>query len=357
MRIFEYFEKEPYEQVVYGYDTASGLKTIIAIHNTTLGPALGGVRMWPYASEEEALVDVLRLSRAMTYKAAAADMNLGGGKAVIIGDPRRDKTEKLLRAYGRFVDSLGGRYITAEDVGVGKEDMDIIKRETGYVVGVTGGSGDPSPFTAYGVWLGMKAAVKEVYGKESLEGLTIAVQGLGKVGCCLCRHLYRDGARLVVTDINHEAVKKAVKEFGAEAVNPEEIYGVKCDIFAPCALGAVVNDATIPRFNCKIIAGCANNVLEDDQHGDFLHDMGILYVPDYIINAGGLINVAEELGGYNRQRALDKINRIYNTVKEVISLAKGKGIPPYQAADMIVRERIGRAKHVPGVCQRGDMVG
>ncbi|WP_366924210.1 leucine dehydrogenase [Metallumcola ferriviriculae] len=350
MEIFECLEKYDYEQLVYAYDQYTGLKAIIAIHDTTLGPALGGTRMWPYISEEEALDDVLRLSRGMTYKAAAAGLNLGGGKAVIIGHPQKDKNEKLFRSYARYIDSLGGRYITAEDVGTCQSDMNIIKQETRHVVGVTR---DPSTFTAFGVLQGIKAAVKEVYGRDSLEGLTVAIQGLGNVGFKLCDYLNKEGAALVVTDINQAAIKKAVAEFGAKAVEPHKIYGVNCNIFAPCALGAVVSDITIPSLKCEIIAGAANNVLESNHNGDFIQQLGILYVPDYIINAGGVINVEEELIGNNEKQTLQKVAKIYDTTRKVINLAKTQGIPTYRAADLLATKRIQQAKQGQG----GDVVG
>ncbi|MEW6663224.1 MAG: Glu/Leu/Phe/Val dehydrogenase [Bacillota bacterium] len=336
-----------YENLVFGQDRESGLKAIIAIHDTTLGPALGGTRMWAYTSEEEAVRDVLRLARGMTYKAAVAGLDLGGGKAVIIGDSRKEKSEKLLRAYGRFVDTLKGKYITAEDVGTCQQDMDLIRQETAHVVGVDpaqGGSGDPSPFTALGVFHGMKAAAKFVYGSESLAGKRVAVQGVGHVGYHLCHLLADEGAELVITDINQALVEEAVREFGALAVLPQDIFSVQCDIFAPCALGAVINDQTIPHLKCRIVAGAANNVLAEEYHGEHLIEKGILYVPDFVINAGGLINVAEELHGYQRQRAIDKVVRIYDSVTEVLQVSKKETIPPFQAANRLAEERIARRK-------------
>jgi len=343
MEVFKGMESHGYEQVVFCYDRASGLKAIIAIHDTTLGPALGGLRMWPYESEDDAIFDVLRLARGMTYKAAAAGLNLGGGKAVIIGDPKKDKSEALFRAFGRFVQSLGGRYITAEDVGTSVEDMDIIHMETDYVTGVStayGSSGDPSPATAFGVWRGMKACAKEVFGTESLSGKTVAIQGLGHVGHHLARHVHDEGARLVVTDINDDAVQRSAKEFGAEAVDPEAIYDVECDIFSPCALGAVLNPETVPRLKCRIVAGAANNQLLSESDGDAVEERGILYAPDYVLNAGGLINVADELQGYNRERAFKKAAGIYENIQKVISVSKRDKIPTYRAADRLAEERI-----------------
>jgi len=343
MELFKYMEKYDYEEVLFCHDKSSGLKAIIAIHDTTLGPALGGTRMWTYESEDAAIEDALRLARGMTYKNAAAGLNLGGGKTVIIGDPRKDKNEEMFRAFGRFIQGLNGRYITAEDVGTTVADMDIIHEETDFVTGISpafGSSGNPSPATAYGVYKGMKAAAKEAWGHDSLEGKVVAVQGVGNVAYALCRHLHEEGAKLIVTDINKEAVRNAVEEFGATAVDPNEIYSVSCDIFAPCALGAIINDETIPQLKAKVIAGSANNQLKDTKHGDIIHEMGIVYAPDYVINAGGVINVADELYGYNRERAMKKIEQIYNNIEKVIEISKRDGIPTYVAADRMAEERI-----------------
>lgn len=342
MELFEYMEEFDYEQVVFNYDEASGLKAIIAIHDTTLGPALGGTRIWNYKTEEEALLDVLRLARGMTYKSAAAGLNLGGGKAVIIGDPKKIKSEELWRAYGRFVQSLGGRYITAEDVGTDVSDMSIVAEETDYVVGLPGKSGDPSPVTALGVWKGMKAAAEELFGTTNLRNKVIAIQGLGHVGYHLAKHIAEEGGKLIVTDIDNERIKRIVEDFGATAVKPDEIYSVECDIFAPCALGAVINDNTIPQLKCQIVAGAANNVLEEPRHGDLLEDKGILYAPDYVINAGGVINVYEELKGYDRDRALKKAATVYDNIKKVIEISKRDNIPTYKAADIMAEERIAK---------------
>lgn len=317
MEIFKYMETYDYEQLVFCQDEQSGLKAIIAIHDTTLGPALGGTRMWTYDSEEAAIEDALRLAKGMTYKNAAAGLNLGGGKTVIIGDPRKDKNEEMFRAFGRYIQGLNGRYITAEDVGTTVEDMDIIHDETDYVTGISpafGSSGNPSPVTAYGVYKGMKAAAKAAFGTDSLEGKTIAVQGVGNVAYNLCRHLHEEGASLIVTDINKESVKRAVEDFGARAVDPGDIYSQACDIYAPCALGAVINDDTIKQLKAKVIAGAANNQLKETRHGDTIHEMGIVYAPDYVINAGGVINVADELYGYNAERALKKLKASMQTL-------------------------------------------
>ena len=279
----------------------------------------------------------------MTYKAAASGLDLGGGKSIIIGDPQRDKSEELFRSFGRYLETLGGRYIVAEDVGTSTEDMDHIRVETSHVVGVDvthGGSGDPSPFTALGVLQGMRACVEEVFGDASLEGRTVAVQGLGHVGYHLCRLLDGEGARLIVTDLRPEVVKRAAKEFGAKAMGPDEILSIPCDVLAPCALGAVVNDETLPDFQCAIIAGSANNVLQDTRHGEALVGRGILYAPDYVINAGGLINVADELEGYDETRATKGVLRIYDSVRRIITIAKRDGVPPNVAADTSALERI-----------------
>lgn len=343
MELFKYMEKYDYEQLCFCQDKQSGLKAIIVIHDTTLGPALGGTRMWTYASEEEAIEDALRLARGMTYKNAAAGLNLGGGKTVIIGDPRKDKNEAMFRAFGRYVQGLNGRYITAEDVGTTVEDMDIIHQETDFVTGISpafGSSGNPSPITAYGVYRGMKAAAKESFGSDSLEGKVVAVQGVGNVAYTLCHYLHEEGAKLIVTDINKEAVKRAVEEFQAEAVDPNDIYQVTCDIYAPCALGATINDETIPQLTAKVVAGSANNQLKETKHGDMLHERGVVYAPDYVINAGGVINVADEMNGYNKERAMKKVETIYDNIAKVIEISKRDGIPTYLAADRMAEERI-----------------
>lgn len=345
MEIFKYMEKYDYEQLVFCQDEASGLKAIIAIHDTTLGPALGGARMWTYATEENAIEDALRLARGMTYKNAAAGLNLGGGKTVIIGDPFKDKNEEMFRALGRFIQGLNGRYITAEDVGTTVTDMDLIHEETNYVTGISpafGSSGNPSPVTAYGVYRGMKAAAKEAFGTESLEGRTISVQGLGNVAYKLCEYLHNEGAKLVVTDINQAAIDRVVNDFGARAVAPEEIYSQEVDIFSPCALGAILNDETIPQLKAKVIAGSANNQLQDSRHGDYLHELGIVYAPDYVINAGGVINVADELYGYNRERAMKRVDGIYDSIEKIFEISKRDGIPTYVAANRLAEERIAR---------------
>lgn len=343
MELFAAMEREDYEEVLFCQDKASGLKAIIAIHDTTLGPALGGTRMWTYATEEEALVDALRLAKGMTYKNAVAGLNLGGGKTVIIGDPHTDKNEAMFRAFGRYIQGLNGRYITAEDVGTTEEDMDIIHQETDFVTGISasyGSSGNPSPATAFGVYQGMKAAAKAAFGSDSLAGRTVAVQGVGNVSFTLCKYLHEEGARLLVADIHREAVNRAVEAYGATAVDPGEIIGADCDIYAPCALGATINDESLPRLRAKVIAGAANNQLKEPRHGDALHKMGIVYAPDYVINAGGVINIADELNGYHKERAYKQIARIYDSITRVLEISRLKGIPAYAAADQLAEERI-----------------
>ncbi len=340
MDIFEKIREYGHEQVVFWSDPGAAYRGIIAIHDTTLGPALGGTRFWSYRSDLEALVDVLRLSRGMTYKAAAAGLNLGGGKAVIIGDPKTKSREMIFRAHGRAVDSLKGRYITAEDVGTSVEDMDFVQMETTHVSGVAGGLGDPSPVTAWGTYWGIKACARERYGSDSLGRLRVAVQGLGHVGYHLCKDLHAEGARLVVTDIDEARIRRVVEEFGAEAASPDSIYDADAQVFAPCALGAVVNDDTLPRFGFEIIAGAANNQLAEERHGDALEKRGILYAPDYVINAGGLINVYGELNGWTAERAARKAAEIYGTLLGLFELAKDQGLPTYEAADRFAERRI-----------------
>ncbi|MFO7814425.1 MAG: Glu/Leu/Phe/Val dehydrogenase [Halanaerobiales bacterium] len=345
-KLFERLELDDYEQVVFNYDEASGLKAIIAIHDTTLGPALGGTRIWDYESEEKAVNDVLRLSKGMTYKSAAAGLNLGGGKAVIIGDPDQIKSEGLWRAYGRFVQSLNGRYITAEDVNTTVDDMRIVAEETGFVTGLPSTSGDPSPVTALGTFHGIRAAADEVYGSPDLAGKIVAVQGVGHVGQSLVRHLKKAGADLVIADIKQENIDTVVEEYGVKVVEPGKIYSVDCDIFAPCALGAVINDDTIPQLKCDIVAGAANNVLEEKRHGDMLEERGIAYAPDYVINAGGVINVYDELIGYNRERALRRAKNIFDNIKKVFKISNRDKIPTYEAADIMAEERIEKIGNV-----------
>ena len=340
MELFSLIGEHDHEQVVFCNEPSCGYKGIIAIHNTTLGPALGGTRFWNYNSDEEAFIDALRLSRGMTYKAAVAGLNLGGGKSVIIGDPKTTRREEIFRAHGRFVESLKGRYITAEDVGTSVGDMDYCHMETEHVTGRGDTSGDPSPVTAFGTYQGIKATAQAQFGSDDLSGRRIAVQGLGHVGYYLCQFLAGEGAELVVTDIDQERIGRIVGEFGAEAVGADAIYDVEADVYAPCALGATVNDDTIGRLKVAIVAGAANNVLAEERHGDQLHERGILYAPDYVINAGGLINVYGELNGWSAERAMRKAGEIYGTLVQLYELAKETGIPTYQAADRIAERRI-----------------
>ena len=340
MHYFEKIAEMGHEQVVFCHDKASGYRGIIAIHDTTLGPALGGCRFWNYASEEAAIVDALRLSRGMTYKNAVAGLNLGGGKSVIIGDNKTTNREMLFRAHGRFVDSLGGRYVTAEDVGTTVEDMDFVHMETTHVTGIGSKSGDPSSVTAHGVFRAIQASACQQWGSDSLEGRTIAIQGLGHVGYYLAKELHLAGAKLIVTDIDAGRIKRVVDEMGATAVALDEIYRAKADVFTPCALGGILNDDTIPQLNVEIVAGAANNQLLEDRHGDALEARGILYAPDYVANAGGVINVYSELTGWSRERSLRKADEIYQTVLSVFRLAKETGIPTYKAADRVAEQRI-----------------
>ncbi len=340
MEIFAHPEFDGHERVVFGHDAASGLRAIIAIHNTHRGPALGGCRMWPYASEAEALTDVLRLSRGMTYKSALADLPFGGGKAVILGDARKDKSEALFLAMGRFVDSLGGRYVTAEDVGVSVDDVEVMARATKHVAGTrAAGAGDPSPSTAYGVLMGIRAAVAHKLGRNSLDDVRVAVQGVGHVGYHLSQFLHEAGARLTVTDIDGAAVARDADEFGAEPVSPEAIVGVSSEVFAPCALGAVIDDEALDRLQAPIVAGSANNQLAAPRHGVELLRRGVLYAPDYVINAGGVINISHEGPQYDKQAAVDHVARIHDTLREIFGHAEAAGIPTSEAADRLAEER------------------
>lgn len=346
--VFDSFEG--HEEVVFFHDPSSGLRAIVAIHSTALGPALGGARFFPYSSEQAALDDVLRLSRGMTYKAAAAGLDLGGGKAVIIGDPRRMKTEELLRTYGRFIESLGGRYITAEDVGTSRDDMDMVRRETRFVTGVSpamGGSGDPSPVTAYGVYLSMLACAEDAWHEHSLRRRRIAVQGVGKVGYPLVKLLVEEGgADVVVSDVDVDSLAVAVRDFGVDTVPADRIHAVECDIFAPCAMGSAINDKTIPQLRCRVVAGSANNQLDRPEQGKALAELGILYAPDFIVNAGGLINVADELQGYQPERAKASVERVYRTLRDVFSIAREEHISTAEAADRFAESRIARIRRV-----------
>jgi leucine dehydrogenase len=342
MSLFDKMDVSGHEEVVFCHNQDAGLRAIVAIHDTSLGPALGGLRMWPYKSEAEALEDVLRLSRGMTYKAAVAGLNLGGGKAVVLGDPKTDKTEVLFRALGRFVQSLNGRYITAEDVGTDVNDMEIVFQETDYCVGVHqvhGGSGDPSPFTANGVLQAIRACLRRRFDDEDVGRYSYAVQGVGHVGLHLVRLLREADAKVLVSDVDEEAVRQAL-ELGCERVGVDEIYDVAADVFSPTALGATLNAETIPRLRCSIVAGAANNQLADDASGDELERRGILYAPDYAANAGGLMNVSIELEGYNRERAIRMTRTIYYNVSRIFAIAERDGIPTWKAADRMAEERI-----------------
>lgn len=342
--VFEQMQQMGHEQVVFCQDPHSGLTAIIAIHNTTLGPALGGTRLWKYNNHEEGIVDALRLSRGMTYKAAISGLNLGGGKAVIIADPAM-KSEALWRRYGKFVDSLNGKYITAEDVNTSARDMEYIALETSHVTGVPeymGGSGDPSPFTAYGVYIGMKATAKKAWGNDSLAGKKVLVQGVGHVGQYLVGHLVKEGAKVYITDIDAAKIKQTVDQFrSVEVVDGAGIFDLDIDIYAPCALGATVNDESISKLKARIIAGAANNQLADENiHGPALIKKGILYTPDFLINAGGLINVAAELETYNVERVRGNVEKIYDRTIEIHDLSEKEGIHTQAAAMKIAEKRL-----------------
>jgi leucine dehydrogenase len=350
MPLFTSRDFDNHEQVTFFADAKTGLKSIIAIHNTKRGPALGGCRMWNYATEEEAITDALRLSRGMTYKAAMADLPLGGGKSVIIGDSSRDKTPELFEKMGDCVNALGGRYIISEDVGITTDDVAHIAKRTTHAVGLAKKSGDPSPVTAYGVYKGIKAATLSRLGHENLRDLRFALQGVGHVGIEILKLLFDDGLitrnsnQVIITDINDSYIKTAVDNFGVTVVSPEKIYEQDVDVFVPCALGAIINDLTIPKIKASIIAGCANNQLAEARHGQALRERGILYAPDYVINAGGLINVYHEITApvYDRNKALQHVLNIYHTLQEVFDTADKQGIPTSQAADRIAEQRFAR---------------
>jgi len=334
-----------HEQIVFCHDQPTGLKAIIGIHNTVLGPALGGTRMWNYATEQEAVTDALRLSRGMTYKAAITGLNLGGGKAVIIGDASKMKTEAFLRRFGKFIESLNGKYITAEDVNMKTRDMQYIGMETRHVTGLPesmGGGGDPSPVTAYGTYLGMKATAKKIYGSDDLSGKRVGVQGVGQVGMYLVEYLKKENAEVFITDISEDKLKDVSSRFGAKVVGMDDIYDLDMDIYAPCALGATLNDETIGRLKCQIVAGAANNQLADEKrHGYMLMDKGISYAPDFLINAGGLINVCEEyMGDYNRDRAYASAENIYDTCLNILNTAEDDKISSQDAAIKLAEKRI-----------------
>jgi leucine dehydrogenase len=342
--IFAGLEKTDHEQIVFCQDNATGLKAIIAIHNTVLGPGLGGTRMWVYAHEKDAIRDAMRLSRGMTYKASVAGLNLGGAKAVIIGDPRTQKSEPLMRKFGRFVENLSGKYITAEDVGTTTRDMEYVKMETDHVVGlpeIMGGGGDPSPVTAYGTYMGIKASAQTAWGSDSLHGKSVAVMGIGKVGMHLVEYLHKEGAQIYVSDINEAALKDAASNFNAIPVSGEDMIDLDVDIFAPCALGGILNTETINRLKCQIVAGAANNQLEDEKtHGDLIRSKGIFYAPDFVINAGGLINVYSEHTGYIREQAFAQTENIYNTILNIYKTSAEQNINTQMAAIEIAEKRI-----------------
>ncbi|MGQ0613330.1 MAG: Glu/Leu/Phe/Val family dehydrogenase [Planctomycetaceae bacterium] len=346
-----------YERVVRCDDPESGLKALISIHDTTLGPALGGMRMWAYLSDQEAITDVNRLSKGMTYKSAVAETGLGGGKSVIIGNPKTDKSEKLFRAMGRFVNQLKGRYTTAEDVGTSVEDMVIVRQETPHVTGLPremGSSGDPSPFTALGVYLGMKACAEHALKTSDLRGIRVAIQGCGNVARHLIEHLHEAGALLTVTDIVPEKARLIADRYGAKQVEPEAIYDVDCDIYAPCALGATLNDDTVPRLKCRIVAGAANNQCLTVEHGDRIRERRIVYAPDFVINAGGIINVSVELekNGYNEERALAKVRNIHNAVRDILMTADAKNIATSRAAILLAEKKLDEGRKRKAAAKR-----
>lgn len=342
--IFEEMAKEGHEQVIFNYDKATGLKSIIAIHNTTLGPALGGTRMWNYETTEDALRDALRLSKGMTYKNGISNTEFGGGKAVIIADPKTDKSDELFQAFGSFIELLKGRFWTGTDVGTVNMDFVAANKQTKFVNGLPeeyGGSGNTAIITAFGVYRALKATAKEVFGNDLLKGLRIAVQGLGKVGGLLVDYLHEEGAHIIVTDISQDNVNRVLEKYpDVEAVETGQIFSVDCDIFAPCALGAVINDDTIPQLRCSAICGSANNMLAENRHGDILHEKGIVYAPDYLANAGGLIQVADENHGYNKDRAWNKASHIYDILGQVYKVSREENIPTYKVADKLVDEKL-----------------
>ncbi len=343
--VFELMEQMEHEQLVFCHDPHTGLKAILAIHNTTLGPALGGTRLWNYATEKEAIVDALRLSRGMTYKAAISGLNLGGGKAVIIGDASKIKSEALWRRYGKFVNSLNGKYITAEDVNTTARDMEYIAMETDHVTGVPeymGGSGDPSPFTAYGVFMGMKASAKKAWGSDELSGRKVLVQGAGHVGQYLIGHLVKEGAVVTVVDINEDKLRQVKEKHDKiQVAGVDDLFGLDMDIYAPCALGATLNTETIGQLKAAVVAGAANNQLaEENIHGPMIREKGIIYAPDFLINAGGLINVSAELDGYNKDRVLKQVENIYDRTLAIMDLSDKENIPTQVAAMRMAQDRM-----------------
>jgi leucine dehydrogenase len=351
VNLFERIGGDDYEQIVFCHDRPSGLRAIVAIHSTVLGPALGGTRFYPYASEDAALEDVLRLARGMTYKSAAAGLDLGGGKAVVIGNPSTAKSEALMRAYARYVDSLGGRYITAEDVGTTQADMDLIRRETPWVTGVSrslGGSGDPSAATAYGVLHAMKAVARRLWGDTSLAGRHVVISGVGKVGSNLVRHLVEERVRITVSDVDDEAAARVARDFGTEVAAVQHAHTIECDIFSPCALGGALSRDSIPQLRCAAVVGSANNQLAEPSCAELLTRAGVMYAPDYVVNAGGVNNIGEELGraGYQRERAYAAVRRIFDTTAAVIDIAEAEGITTATAADRLAERRIAEVGRV-----------
>jgi leucine dehydrogenase len=349
--IFDLMESHDYENIVFCQEKTLGLKAIIVIHDTTLGPAAGGIRMWPYETEADAIKDAVRLARGMTYKCAAIGLPNGGGKCVIIGDPRHDKTEGLLRALARFINRLNGLFITGIDVGTTVSDMEIMRTESPYIVTIPeamGGPGDTAPATAFGVFQGIRACLREVYSSPLLQGRSVAVQGVGAVGKDLVRQLVEAGADVTIADVDQEKVNTIAAQYHVTVVPPSEITGLDVDVFSPCALGAILNDATVPQLRCKIVCGSANNQLAEERHGDLLSQQGILYAPDYIVSAGGVICGLDSLspGGFNRQRAMEKVSRIYKTMGNVITIAKEQNIPTYRAADVLAEQHIAMVRQV-----------
>jgi leucine dehydrogenase len=344
MELFDTLATMGHEEIVLCSDPSVGYKGILAVHSTKLGPALGGTRFWQYATDDEAITDALRLSRGMTYKNAVAGLHLGGGKSIIIGDNKTKDREKIFRAHGRFVESLGGRYITAEDVGTSTKDMSYVQMETSHVAGLAGKSGDPSPVTAHGVFRAVQASANRKWGSDSLEGKTVAIQGCGSVGTYLAKELSAAGAKLIVSDIDSAKAARVAQLTGAKIVDGDAIFTADADIFSPCALGGIINDTTIPKLKVEIVAGGANNQLLEERHGDALQAKGILYAPDYVANAGGVINVYGEVVGWDAQRALDKADDIYDTILKVFDIAEAKRIPTYEAADRLAELRLEEAR-------------
>lgn len=352
MNVFDHPEFDNHEEVVFFSDKETGLRAIVAVHDSTLGPGAGGCRMWNYDTFDDALTDVLRLSKGMSYKSALAGLDCGGGKSVIIADSRmpRAKKDKLMRAFARHVQTLGGRYWAAEDVGTSVEDARVMMQECDYIFGLPDGTGDPSPFTARGVFESMRAAVKFKLERDNLHGIKVAVQGLGHVGYHLCGHLYEAGAELYVADINQDALEKVVADYDVSVVTPDEIYGLDVDIYAPCALGATLNDKTIPQLKASMVVGAANNQLADARHGDMLHSKGILYGPDYVVNAGGMINASGDImGGYSEAWALEKTLAIYDTCMEIFVESQHEDIPTYKIADKLAEARLKSGRKIQSV--------